>query len=343
MADAAVPAVPDARTRAGGPRPEPAPSPSPTAEAAAAPGVDGGARPPSSPRPAVPDQRAGAAAAGGANPVDLHTHSVHSDGGQTPAELVAEAVARGVRVLGLTDHDTVGGLAEAREAAAGVGIEIVPGVELSTGGQDGEPELHLLGYFFDPTDPALLAGLAAYAEGRLARLERIAERLAALGAPISAARVRELAGPGTVGRPHIARALVEAGHVADPRQAFDRFLASGRPGYAPRPKVEPEEGIALIRGAGGVAVLAHPLGGSEAELAATLGRLVAAGLGGLEVHYGEYDAAARRALAAVAERWGLIATGGSDYHGPGYRVGRELGGPPVPAAAVERLRAAAGR
>lgn len=253
---------------------------------------------------------------------------------------MAEAAALGLRVLGLTDHDTVGGIAEAAAAADRVGIELVPGVELSTGGQDGTREIHLLGYFIDPTDSALLAGLDEYAQGRLDRLGRMARRLADLGVPISAERVRELAGPGTVGRPHVAQALIEAGHAADLRDAFDRFLGAGKPGFVPRPKVEPEDGIGLILGAGGVPVLAHPLGEEDAELEATLRRLVPAGLRGLEVYYGEYDDEARARLAAVADRWGLIATGGSDYHGPNFRPGRVLGGPPVPLAAVDRLRAA---
>ena len=271
--------------------------------------------------------------------VDLHTHSRHSDGLQTPTALVEEAAGRGLRVLGLTDHDTVGGLAEATVAAARCGIEVVPGVELSTGGLGSTPEIHLLGYFVDPTRPALLAGLAVYAQDREERLERIVARLARLGLRIAAERVRDLAGPGTIGRPHVAQALVEAGYVADRREAFDRYLADGRPGFVPRPKVEPAAAIALIREAGGVPVLAHPFGSGELE--STLSRLVPAGLAGLEVHYGDYDEAARRLLADAAARWGLIATGGSDYHGPGVRAGRVLGQPPVPVAAVERLRAAA--
>lgn len=284
--------------------------------------------------------------------VDLHSHSVHSDGRQTPTELVAEAADRGLRVLALTDHDTVGGIAEATAAAAAHGIELIPGVELSTGGwvgsgngggADDAPEIHLLGYFVDPSDPRLAAGLAAYAAGRLERLGRIVERLAAIGIVLSAERVRQIAGPGTVGRPHIAHALVEAGHARDVRDAFDRFLAAGGPGFVPRPKVEPEAGIALIRQAGGVAVLAHPLGGPDRDPATTLDRLVPAGLGGLEAHYGDYDAATRASLAALAARWGLVASGGSDYHGPDAKVGRLLGRPPVPMAAVDGLRAAAGR
>lgn len=273
------------------------------------------------------------------NPVDLHTHSIHSDGTLAPAALVQEAARRGLRVLGLTDHDTLDGLAEAEAEADRLGLELVPGVELSTGGQGGEPEIHLLGYFVDREDPELRAGLTGFAGARIERMGLILERLASAGVPVEPERVRRLAGPGTVGRPHIARALIERGHVADMGEAFDRYLASGRPGFVPRPKVEPERGVALIRAAGGVAVLAHPFGTGEVE--AVVARLVPVGLGGMEVYYGEYDERARAELGAVAARWGLIPTGGSDFHGPGVKAGRELGGPPVPATSVARLRAAA--
>ncbi len=276
---------------------------------------------------------------GPAGGVDLHSHSTYSDGTLTPAELVHEADRRGVRVLGLTDHDTLDGLAEADAEAARLGLELVPGVELSTGGRGGSGEIHLLGYFVDRDDPDLRAGLAAYAAARLVRLGRIVDRLAAAGLRVDPDHVKRLAGPGTVGRPHIARALVELGHVASIGEAFDRYLASGRPGFVPRPRVDPERGIAQIRAAGGVPVLAHPLGTGDVE--ATVTWLAPVGLAGLEVYYGEYDEATRNDLRAVADRWGLIATGGSDYHGPNFKPGRELGGPAVPFDAVERLRAAA--
>jgi predicted metal-dependent phosphoesterase TrpH len=288
--------------------------------------------------------RAGLASEGRSEPasaVDLHTHSTYSDGLLAPAELVAEAARVGLRALALTDHDTVAGIAEATGAAASAGIELVPGVELSSGGGDEWPEIHLLGYFVDPTDPGLLAGLAAYADHRLARLERIVARLDALGATIEPDLVRRLAGPGTVGRPHVARALVETGRVGSMGEAFERYLGRGRPAFVPRPKVEPGRAIAQIGAAGGVAVLAHPLAVGDVE--AVLSRLVPLGLVGLEADYGEYDPATRAALRQVADHWRLIATGGSDFHGPGFRAGRDLGRPWVAPEAVERLRAAADR
>lgn len=271
--------------------------------------------------------------------VDLHTHSTWSDGLLSPAALVAEAAARGLRVLALTDHDTVAGIAEARVAGERHGIEIVPGVELSVSLDGGE--VHLLGYFVDSNDPGLLAGLADYAQARAARMEQMVARLQRIGAPIDAERVRELAGRGTVGRPHLARALIEAGYAVDFNDAFARFIGRGRPGFVSRPRVEPQDAIALVRRAGGVPVLAHPY--SAGGIEAALDLLAPAGLLGMEVDYGEYLPEEREALRAIAARRGLIATGGSDYHGPDRREHRELGSAPVPLAAVAALREAAGR
>ena len=271
--------------------------------------------------------------------VDLHTHSTYSDGLLSPAALIAEAAARGVRFLALTDHDTVAGVAEAREAGDRSGVEIIPGVELSAALAHGE-EVHLLGYFVDVADPALLAGLATYARAREERMERMLDRLRRVGAPVDPDRVRVIAGHGTVGRPHLARALAEAGHAADVSDAFARYVGSGRPAFVPRPRVDPRDAIALVRAAGGVPVLAHPYSAGGVE--SVLDRLVPAGLAGLEVDYGEYTPAERDVLRRIAARRGLIATGGSDYHGPdARRSGRELGAAPVPLAAVEALRAAA--
>jgi 3',5'-nucleoside bisphosphate phosphatase len=271
--------------------------------------------------------------------VDLHTHSTWSDGLLSPTALVGEAASRGVRVLALTDHDTVAGIPEAREAGERLGVEIVPGVELSTSlGTGGE--IHLLGYFVDIDDAALLDRLAGYARARADRMERMIARLRRVGAPVDPDRVREIAGHGTVGRPHLGRALVEAGYAADLTDAFDRFIGGGRPAYVPRPRVDPADAIALVRAAGGVPVLAHPfsVGGVES----VLDRLAPAGLAGMEVDYGAYSPDDRETLRRIATRRGLIATGGSDYHGPDLRAARELGSVPVPLAAVEALRAAAG-
>lgn len=268
---------------------------------------------------------------------DLHTHSTWSDGILSPAALVAEAAACGLRAIALTDHDTVAGVLEARAAGETHGIEVIPGVELSATLSDGA-EAHLLGYFVDVSDPAFLAALAGYARAREERMERMIGRLRQIGAPVDGGRVRELAGHGTVGRPHLARALTEAGHAADLSDAFARYIGGGKPAFVPRPRVDPRDAIALIRAAGGVPVLAHPYSAGGVESA--LDRLVPAGLLGLEVDYGEYTPDEREVLRAIAARRGLIATGGSDYHGPGVRGERQLGMVSVPFSAVEALRAA---
>ncbi len=270
--------------------------------------------------------------------VDLHTHSAFSDGVLQPVELVQAAAASGIGTLALTDHDTTAGLAEAEAEASRLGLRFVPGVELSTG--DDDDDIHLLGYFIDRHDVHLQVALKRFAEERSSRLDRIVERLAAAGVALDAARVRELAGQGTIGRPHAARAMIEAGYVTSVSEAFERFLRRGQPGFVPRPKVQPEDAIAVVTGAGGVPVLAHPRSVSDIE--ATLARLVPSGLKGMEVYYGEYDDATRTALRGIADEWNLISTGGSDFHGVGFKAGRDLGGPSVPFATVDRLRALAG-
>lgn len=271
--------------------------------------------------------------------VDLHTHSTYSDGLLSPAELVAEAATRGVRFLGLTDHDTIAGIPEAQAAGASLGVEIVPGVELSTSLSGGE-DVHLLGYFIDITHPELLAGLAEFAAARQERAARILARLREIGIALDEEAVFAQARHGTIGRPHIARELVAAGHAADLSDAFGRYIGRNKPAYIPRPRVDPRDAIALVTAAGGVPVLAHPF--SPGGVEGVLDRLIPAGLRGMEVDYGEYTPADRETLRQIAARRGLIATGGSDHHGPGVRgQARELGSAPVPLAAVTNLRAAA--
>lgn len=277
----------------------------------------------------------------GDHTVDLHTHSTYSDGLLSPASLVAEAAARGVRFLGLTDHDTVAGVGEAQQAGAEAGVEVIPGVELSTSLSGGE-DVHLLGYFVDPANPELLAGLATFAAARQERAARILARLREIGIGLDEELVYAQAGHGTIGRPHIARALVAGGYATDLPDAFSRLIGRNKPAYIPRPRVDPRDAIALVKAAGGVPVLAHPF--SPGGVEGVLDRLVPVGLQGMEVDYGEYTEADRATLRQIAARRGLIATGGSDFHGAGVgSPSRVLGGPPVPEAAVENLRAAARR
>lgn len=272
-----------------------------------------------------------------ANPVDLHTHSTASDGLLRPADLVREAGRLGVLTISLTDHDTIDGLAEAQRAGAELGVEVIPGVEL--GSSIERHEHHLLGYFIEPDSDRLRQDLAELAARRRVRVETMVARLNEVGVRLTLDEVYAEAGRGSVGRPHVARVLVASGQVGSIGEAFDRYLKFGQPGYVPRQPFTPEEAVAMISRAGGVPVLAHPLSTGDPESA--IRRLRPAGLMGLEVFYGEYRPAIWEQLAGLARTYGLIATGGSDYHGPNYRAGRDLGGPPVPPDTVERLRAAA--
>ena len=269
--------------------------------------------------------------------VDLHTHSTASDGLLEPIDLVEAAHAAGLAAIALTDHDTTAGIAAATVAGERLGLKVIPGVELSA--RYGNDEAHILGFFIDPASHALQGELSAYRVVRLARMEQMVAKLAAIGKPVDLARVREIAGPGAVGRPHLATAMIEAGHVDNMRGAFDRFLGYGRPAYVPKPDLAPAEAIAVIRAAGGVPVLAHPF--STGDPARLLPQLRAAGLLGMEVWYGEYTPEQRGELHALAIGLGLIATGGSDFHGPKFKPGRELGATLVPYSAAEALAAAA--
>lgn len=270
-----------------------------------------------------------------AYPIDLHTHSTASDGMLAPARLVELAVERGLRVLALTDHDTVAGVAEASAAAEAASLRFIPGVELSTHVEAGE--VHMLGYFIDPANPTLLDALARFREAREGRAEAMVARLSAAGAPIRLERVLELAAGGSIGRPHVARALVEAGHAASVGDAFDRWLVRGRPGYVERFKLTPVDAVRLIREVGGVPVLAHPH--SADDLPGLLPELLEAGLAGIECYYGDYDDYRREEYLRLARRHDLVPTGGTDFHGTGVAHRRPLGGVYVPPECVEALAA----
>ncbi len=269
--------------------------------------------------------------------IELHCHSVASDGTYAPAEVVAMAAARGVRVLALTDHDTTDGVAEAAAAAVRHGMAIIPGVELTCSVASGE--IHLLGYFVRVGDAAFQARLAEFRGGRDVRGQKIVAQLTAAGVPVRWERVKEIAGEAGVGRPHIARALIETGVIQTVDEAFDRFLGDGAPGFVDRMKLTPAEAARFVRAAGGVPILAHPL--SVTDLAATLDAMIPAGLMGIEAHYQAFTPEQRAALAALAAERGLITTVGSDFHGD-VHGGALLGGTPAPADTLERLLAAAG-
>lgn len=273
---------------------------------------------------------------GGAGGADLQLHSSASDGSDSPSEVVRRAVAVGLATIALTDHDTMAGLPEAREAARDAGIELIPAVELSA--LDGRRQIDILGYGMDPDDEVFGAELARIRGGRLGRAWDMVEQLNALGYEVSWERVQELAGSENVGRPHVARAMVEAGVVPTIADAFTlEFIADGGRCYVERVKISPAQAIARISAAGGVAVAAHPgrTGLSDDDVA-TLAR---AGLAGLEVFYPQHDAATTARFAALAALHGLLVTGGSDDHGH-VNEGRRMGTIRLADHHVEALRLA---
>ncbi|MCB9491719.1 MAG: PHP domain-containing protein [Dehalococcoidia bacterium] len=265
---------------------------------------------------------------------DFHCHSNRSDGTRSPADLVAMAAAHGVRVFALTDHDTLDGLDEARAAvAAHPGMAFVPGVEF--GCYEPGTEVHILGLFVDPTDDAFRTEIAEAHRMRIERGEAITAALASLGVPVSWGRVREIAGEASVGRPHFARALIEAGHVADVDEAFARYLGRNSPAYIEGKRLYPQEAIELIHGAGGLAVFAHPPFTADYERIAE--GLAGMGLDGIEVYYRHYEPEVVESLRALAERLDLVPSGGSDFHGLEREHEHEPGHFDMPREAVARL------
>ena len=268
--------------------------------------------------------------------VDLHTHTTASDGTLRPRALVAEAARRGIRVLAVTDHDSTDGLPEAIETAREhPPLTIVPGIEINCDVEGAE--IHVLGYCMDYEAPWFQEFCRAQRVERRARVHRTAERLAALGMPIDVEAVFALVQEGSAGRPHVARVMVERGYVKSVREAFDRFLAAGKPAHVPRKKLAPEDAVRLLRRAGGVPVFAHP---GLADRDALIPALIEAGLMGIECYYPEHSAAQRGAYVDLCRRHGLIATGGSDFHGPQVRAA-VLGNPTIPLAVWDELQAKA--
>lgn len=271
--------------------------------------------------------------------VDLHLHTKASDGALRPAELVKAADRIGIRVMAVTDHDSVNGIAEAREAACELAIEVMPGVELSAS-LDSD-EIHVLGYLLDPDEPSLRGALRRLQEDRLVQAQAMVERLGVLGYPLEWDRVMAIANGGSVGRPHIAMALVERGAVTSVDESFSRFLRRGGPAYVEGSKFLPQEAVSLIREAQGIPSLAHPIivGASDyhLDLERLLPMMKEAGLEGIETYYKGYTPEITMSLLAVAERHRLIPTGGSDFHGGGVVADAELGGVEVPWQTVERL------
>jgi 3',5'-nucleoside bisphosphate phosphatase len=274
----------------------------------------------------------GAVASGYA--IDLHTHSLRSDGALSPADLVRRAAARGVKIQALSDHDTLAGVAEAAATGAELGVRIIPATELNTESEWGDA--HVLGYFVEPEDTELEGRLRWLRENRGKRIELMVEKLNALGYAVALSRVLEIAQGGALGRPHLAQALFEKGYVPRYDAAFDTLIAKGSPAYVARIGLDPFEAVSLVRKHGGVPSLAHP--GTVVGLDELLPKLVAAGLAGIEAYYGEHSPEMTARCLGRAREFDLVPTGGSDFHGRGEH-GADLGGVFVPPETIERLEA----
>lgn len=273
--------------------------------------------------------------------LDLHLHTTHSDGSCTPTEVIGLAHQAGVTALAITDHDITSGIPEAIAAGEHYGIEIIPGVEISSIMESSE--LHILGYFLDWQDTALNQRFKSLRDSRHRRNPQIVDRLQSLGIDITYDEVLALAGSDSVGRPHIARALMDKGVVTSAKEAFDRFLGDGKAAYVPRELPSPAEAIRWIKEARGLAVLAHPtwVKVTDQPLAELVRRLKADGLDGVEVYYSTHAARQTRDYLSLAQQLGLLVTGGSDFHGltkPDIEVGIGKGSLHIPTTLLPKMK-----
>jgi len=270
--------------------------------------------------------------------IDLHLHTTASDGRCTPAELVERAARAGLTVMAVTDHDTTAAVDEVSAAGRARGIEVIAGIEI-TAVENGR-DVHMLGYFFNPADAELSGFLARQRAQRIERVAAVGDRLARLGMPIDVAPLLALAkadGGRSVGRPQIARAMIAAGYVADSNEAFDRWLATGRPAFVPRAGAPPEDVIAIVHAAGGLVSLAHP---GQTAVDPRISAYAKGGLDALEAFHPDHDRASTNRYREVASQLTLLVTGGSDFHGdPSH--GWEPGAVTLPEDAWRRLRDAA--
>jgi 3',5'-nucleoside bisphosphate phosphatase len=265
--------------------------------------------------------------------IDLHVHTKASDGLYSPADIVKMAVSAGVSVLGIADHDTVNGIDEALAAASKKELELIPGVEINS--YNGDAEYHILGYFLDHKNSELLRALEELRAARIRRMHRIVSKLGLIGITVNPQEILRFAESGTVGRPHIAQALVRNGYATSIRDAFDRYIGEGKPAYAPRSKLTPVEAIDIIKTAGGLAALAHP-GLWHGD--ALIPQLAAWGIVGIEVYSPDHTAVQVARYRDTARSLGLVALGGSDFHGWGDPVRNRIGMASTPPEEFARLR-----
>jgi 3',5'-nucleoside bisphosphate phosphatase len=271
---------------------------------------------------------------------DLHLHTNESDGRLSPAELVLLAKKKGLDVIAVTDHDSVGGIDEAAaEALNAPRIVVIPGVEINTDLPSGE--LHVLGYFIDHRDAELGRTLSKIRDSRIGRAKEMVQKLQELGLGVEWSRVMELARGESICRPHIAQAMLEKGYVATEREAFDKYIGRSGPAYVEREKIKPEEAVRIVKRNGGLPVLAHPA--DIPELEAMLARLIEAGLVGIEAYYAQYDEATINRLVLVAAQHQLLTTGGSDYHNFLDSAEVPLGSAEIPEDSMTKLFERAGK
>jgi len=266
--------------------------------------------------------------------IDLHTHSTASDGKLRPSEVVHLAQRLGLATIALTDHDTTDGVLEAQQAGRELGMEVIAGVEINSESEHGDA--HILGYFIDPAEPRLQEQLLAIRDARVGRAKGMLKKLAEQGMSVEWERVLAMAGDASsIARPHIARAMVEAGHVVSVQEAFDRYIDNNGPAYVNRLRLTMSEAVSAIHDAGGLAVMAHP---AESKLTHLIPRLVEAGLDGVEVYYPKHTPEQQAELLELAVRYNLLATGGSDFHTFEDKSHGQLGCVDVPPDVVEKLK-----
>lgn len=266
--------------------------------------------------------------------VDLHIHTNASDGKYTPAEIVLKAHNSGLEYIAITDHDSTDGIITAREAVRSIsGITVIQGVEINTDIPSGE--VHILGYYIDIDNRELTITLERLRNSRKLRARKMVDKLNALGIGIDFERVQELAGTGSIGRPHVAEAMLEKGYITELKEAFDKYIGRNGPAYAERDKITPAEATGLILRAHGIPVLAHPFTCEDPERTTT--ELKSAGLMGLEVYYSSYSPGQIQELLGIAKKYKLVSTGGSDYHGLDDAAELPLGTVDVPLECAQRL------
>ncbi len=268
--------------------------------------------------------------------IDLHLHSTQSDGSFSPTQVVQRAAKLGLSAISLTDHDSVAGVQEAQNIGRDIGVEVIPGTELSA--HEAGMDIHILGYFIDPANSDLLAYLQKFQDARRNRAEKIVARLNRLGVRITMAHVLHKAGDAAIGRPHVADVLVEEGFVFSHDHAFQKYLGYGKPAYQPKFVLTPREAVEIIHAAGGLASLAHPV---LYRRDALIPDLIKQGLDGIEVMHIKHDRSDVRRYSDMAKRYGLLTTGGSDCHGDG-RGQAVIGTVPVPSTFLDAMKESVG-